>query len=400
MDVDPCSAVCSPNFKHVQTLKGHSNAVATVKFSPGAGTLLASASADKTARIWETETGRELLVLQGHTQGLSDVSWSPDGAYLATASDDNTLKLWHAESGRCLKTLTGHTNYVFCCSFSPHGNLLASGSFDETLRVWDVRSGACLREVPAHSDPVTAVDFNYDGTLMVSSSLDGLCRLWDTQLLVKGSSQATPGNPFNTRRCLASTRQSSRLAGQQGVCVLYMCFEVCKLASPVRETGHCLKTLFDKESPPVSFVRFAPNGRYILSSSLDGKLRLWDFEKGRAVKVYQGHANKHFCLFSTFCTPSGKPSPRFTKRSRGQGALPRISPGPAPWIVTGSDDGNVFVYGLNDQQVLQVVRGEGGADGPAHADAVLCVDAHPLRPLLATCGHAKDCCIKLWAHAA
>ncbi|GFH32997.1 hypothetical protein HaLaN_32306 [Haematococcus lacustris] len=126
MDVDPCSAVCSPNFKHVQTLKGHSNAVATVKFSPGAGTLLASASADKTARIWETETGRELLVLQGHTQGLSDVSWSPDGAYLATASDDNTLKLWHAESGRCLKTLTGHTNYVFCCSFSPHGNLLVS----------------------------------------------------------------------------------------------------------------------------------------------------------------------------------------------------------------------------------------------------------------------------------
>ncbi|KAJ9510976.1 will die slowly-like protein [Haematococcus lacustris] len=346
MDVDPCSAGCSPNFKHVQTLKGHSNAVATVKFSPGAGTLLASASADKTARIWDTETGRELLVLQGHTQGLSDVSWSPDGAYLATASDDNTLKLWHAESGRCLKTLTGHTNYVFCCSFSPHGNLLASGSFDETLRVWDVRSGACLREVPAHSDPVTAVDFNHDGTLMVSSSLDGLCRLWDTQ------------------------------------------------------TGHCLKTLFDKESPPVSFVRFAPNGRYILSSSLDGKLRLWDFEKGRAVKVYQGHANKHFCLFSTFCTPSGKPSPRFTKRSRGQGALPRISPGPAPWIVTGSDDGNVFVYGLNDQQVLQVVRGEGGADGPAHADAVLCVDAHPLRPLLATCGHAKDCCIKLWAHAA
>lgn len=89
--------------------------------------------------------------------------------------------LQDTETGKCLRTLHGHTNYVFCCTFHPQGHLLASGSFDETMRVWDVRSGRCLREVPAHSDPVTAVDFNPDGTLLLSSSLDGLLRIWDTQ---------------------------------------------------------------------------------------------------------------------------------------------------------------------------------------------------------------------------
>ena len=77
-----------------------------------------------------------------------------------------------------------------------------------------MRSGRCLREVPAHSDPVTSVDFNHDGTLIATSSLDGLLRIWDTQ------------------------------------------------------SGHCLKTLFDKDSPPISSVRFCPNGRSLKNGSV------------------------------------------------------------------------------------------------------------------------------------
>ena len=113
-----------PNFRLLRSLKGHTRAVASCKFSPGDGRLLCTASADQTARIWETETGVEALVLKGHSQGLSDASWSPDGRYIATASDDTTLKLWDAGTGKCLRTLTGHTNFALCCSFSPQGHLL------------------------------------------------------------------------------------------------------------------------------------------------------------------------------------------------------------------------------------------------------------------------------------
>lgn len=87
--------------------------------------------------------------------------------------------------------------------------------FDENVRIWDVRTGKCLRTLPAHSDPVTAVHFNRDGSLIVSSSYDGLCRIWDTA------------------------------------------------------SGQCLKTLIEDDNPPVSFVKFSPNGKYILAATLD-----------------------------------------------------------------------------------------------------------------------------------
>lgn len=113
-----------PKFAHHSTLSGHSKAVASVKFSPGEGKLIASASADKGAKIWDWSTGECVRTLQGHSQGLSDVCWNRQGNYLCTASDDFTLRLWDVETGRSLRTLAGHSNYVFCCSFDPHGHLL------------------------------------------------------------------------------------------------------------------------------------------------------------------------------------------------------------------------------------------------------------------------------------
>ena len=88
------------------------------------GCRLASASADKTVRIWNGETGDHLMTLEGHSQGISDVAWSSDNLYLCSASDDKTLRLWSASTGELLKTLKGHTNYVFCCNFNPASNLL------------------------------------------------------------------------------------------------------------------------------------------------------------------------------------------------------------------------------------------------------------------------------------
>lgn len=78
----------------------------------------------------------------GHTEGISDVSWSVDGEYLASASDDKTIIVWSFEDREAFKTLRGHTNFVFCVNFNPDTNLLVSGGYDETIRVWDVARGS------------------------------------------------------------------------------------------------------------------------------------------------------------------------------------------------------------------------------------------------------------------
>jgi len=281
-----------------------------------------------------------LRTLHGHTRGVNDVAWSPTAEYLATASDDKSLRIWDAETGAALVELRGHTNYVFSCAFSPQTNLLVSGSFDETVKLWDVRSGDCVSTLPAHSDPVTGVDFNRDGTCVVSGSHDGLIRIWDTM------------------------------------------------------TGECLKTIYAGGNPPVSYVRFSPNGKFVLSGTLDSTLRLWRAGDrdgavddaaaapwgggsalggggARCTKTYAGgHRNSKFCIFSAFAV-----------------ADPRRQS-----IVTGSEDGGVYVYDLQRRHVRQVLR--------AHKDAVLAVAAHDTRDLLASGGMTEDKTVRFWVPGA
>lgn len=71
-------------------------------------------------------------------------------------------------------------------------------------------------------------------------------------------------------------------------------------------SGQCLKTLIDDDNPPVSFVKFSPNGKYILAATLDNTLKLWDYSKGKCLKTYTGHRNEKYCIFANFSVTGGK----------------------------------------------------------------------------------------------
>ena len=164
--------------------------------------LACSSSADGSLKIWDVKKSvtekyfnanskldiknvrnavtPAVSTLTGHSQGVNDLTWAADGRYIASASDDKTIRLWDVNTGDSMVEFQGHSNFVFCLAFNPQSNILCSGSFDEHVKLWDVRSGDCVSTLPAHSDPVTGVDFNRDGTCIVSGSHDGLIRIWDT----------------------------------------------------------------------------------------------------------------------------------------------------------------------------------------------------------------------------
>jgi COMPASS component SWD3 len=183
-------------FVRLNVYGDHEKAVSSVKYAPsrlckGSGTLVASASASATISLWDLkqefieetvdETKRRSLtpatVCVGHSRGINEICWNPTSPLLASASDDKTVRIWDATTGESLSELKGHENFVFCVD-QQHA-MVVSGSFDETVKLWDLRTGDCVCTLPAHSDPVTSVHLNRDGTCVCTASHDGLIRIWD-----------------------------------------------------------------------------------------------------------------------------------------------------------------------------------------------------------------------------
>lgn len=86
-----------------------------------------------------------MTTLQGHTNVVYSVKFSPDGRLLASGSGDRSVRLWNVETGECCQVLNGHLNEIWATDFSPDGQLIASSSEDEMIKLWQVKTGKCWK---------------------------------------------------------------------------------------------------------------------------------------------------------------------------------------------------------------------------------------------------------------
>jgi WD40 repeat protein/serine/threonine protein kinase len=224
--------------------KGHTNAVRSVVFSPD-GKRLASGSVFETVKIWDAQTGQELLAFKG---GPYSLAFSPDGKRLASASFDNTMKVWDAQTGQELLSLKGHIHFVSSVTFSRDGKRLASASRDNTVKVWDAQTGQELLTLKGHTGGVWSVAFSPDGKRLASASYDGTVKIWD-----------------------ATASQEART--------------------------------FSGHTAGVRSVAYSPDGKRLASAGNDGTVKVWDAQTGQEALTLKGHTDS---IWSVAFSPDGK----------------------------------------------------------------------------------------------
>lgn len=173
-------------------LKGHTEVVLSVAWSPD-GSHIATGSQDKTARIWEWPSGRELKSFKDHGDTVTAVCFSPDGKSLYTASMDHSLRRFDVDKGILTRTFTGHNDVVNGLVVSADGKRIVSSGTEPNLRWWNTETGDIANNNGGHNGPVNSLVRSIDGKLAVSVSADKTARVWDMNST--GQQRALEGSP-------------------------------------------------------------------------------------------------------------------------------------------------------------------------------------------------------------
>jgi WD40 repeat protein len=338
-------AVASAASRCRLVLTRHTGAVRDVASSPDGG-WLASASDDRTVRIWGIANGDEIGILHGHTDAVNAVAWSPDGRLLATGSHDRTVRVWDAHNGTELAVLLGHEARVTSLTWSPDGQQLATGSHDRTVRIWNTHNGTQTRALEGHSNTVGAVAWSPDGRQLATGSHDRTVRVWDahngTELAVLLGHEArvtsVTWSPDGRRLASASHDRTIRI------------WNPITRADPLVLAGH---------GDAVWRVTWSPDSRFVGTVSDDRTARIWDARNGSELLVMRGHTHDVWCCA---WLPDGRR------------------------LATGSRDGTVRLWAAGESDELVILRG--------HDDAVRSVKWSPDSRLLAST--SSDRTVRIW----
>ena len=168
------------DWKLLASLGGHTDTIASISFSPD-GKRLASASFDKTVRIWDLEARKSVLTYTGHSDFVHAVAFGPKGEWFVSASKDRSVRLVDAKTGQSRLTFSGMDQDVLAVAARPDGQQVVSSGFESQLFWWNAQTGERVRRQAGHDVAVHELAFSPDGSFAVSAGADKTVRVWDAK---------------------------------------------------------------------------------------------------------------------------------------------------------------------------------------------------------------------------
>jgi WD40 repeat protein/serine/threonine protein kinase len=275
-------------------LNTHQTPITRLAVSP-AKKLVASASEDRTVRIWNTDTG-ESTVLQGHTDTISALAFSPDEKFVASTGKDKTARVFSlsGEAGQALP-LDGFGTDI---SFSPDGTRLAVSDSEGRIYLWEVscitpgQPSPCapMQKMKRHDGDAYVIRFSRDGQWIASGGKDKKLQL----SMLDGSEPLTFSGHSGAIWDLEYSPDQTKIitAGQDGS------LRVWELSDPKKKpevlSGH---------SDPIADIALSPDGRFIASASFDDSVKLWQWEEPKKKpRVFKGHKDR---VYKVAFSPDG-----------------------------------------------------------------------------------------------